>query len=310
MKKILFLTISAMMLLSNLAYTQGCMEATSEEGVNIVGYIQPQFGYHFLGEDFKGNSLDESNFYFRRARLGVVGNIPYDISYYAMFEFSPYLGGAQILDAFISYNRFAPYVKFSVGQFKSPFGLELSTACHRLHTINRSMVVENLAGPFRDVGLMVSGSTGDLSILGSDIEDFISYQFAIMNGTGMNTPDNNNQKDIIGRIAIHPLEFLTVGASYRFGKHPTMVTDAPADQRSRIGFDVSLEHKNFILQGEFISGSDKAQFTRYTFPTTFEEFVPLYRLFSRGASTITKIAISLEVLAFENFYLLKFLSFI
>lgn len=261
MKKILVIIISALIFLPKLAVSQACMEASSEEGVNVVGYIQPQFEYNLQGDDFKGESQDEANFYFRRARLGVVGNIPYDISYYAMFEFSPELGGAQILDAFITYKRFDPYVKFTIGQFKSPFGLELSTACHRLPTIERSLVVETLAGPFRDLGFMVSGGSGEKSFFGSKTENFLSYQVAIMNGTGMNIADDNRKKDIIGRLAIHPFDFVTLGASYRFGSHPTQVADAADDQRSRIGFDIALEHKNFLVQGEFISGADKGSYT-------------------------------------------------
>ena len=108
MRNLLIIAISVLIFLPNLSFSQGCMEATSEEGVNVVGYIQPTFGYHFLGDDIEGNNMDESDFYFQRARLGVVGNIPYDISYYAMFEFSPQRGGAQILDAYVSYNRWDP----------------------------------------------------------------------------------------------------------------------------------------------------------------------------------------------------------
>lgn len=261
MKKLLILSISILFILPQMTLAQGCMEATSEDGVNVIGYIQPQFGYQFLGEDAEGKSLDEANFYFRRARVGVVGNIPYDFSYYAIAELSPTEGGPHILDAFVSYNRFAPYVKFSIGQFKSPFGLELTTACHRLHTINRSMVVGNLAGPFRDMGFMVSGSTDEKKILGFETKNFLSYQFAIMNGTGLNTLDDNTKKDIIGRVAVHPWDFVTVGASYRFGKHPTLVADADDDERSRFGLDLTLEHKNFMVQGEFIQGSDKGSYT-------------------------------------------------
>jgi phosphate-selective porin len=262
MKNILSILISALIFLPGLSFSQGCIETTSEDGgVSIVGYIQPQFDYNFLGNDFAGKSLDESNFYFRRARIGAVGNIPYDISYYAMFEFSPHLGGAQILDAFVSYNRFAPYAKFSIGQFKSPFGLELSTPCHRLHTIERSMVVETLAAPFRDLGVMLSGGTGELSFWGSETENFLSYNVAILNGTGMNIEDNNTKKDFVGRVVVHPFEFIKVGTSYRFGKYPTQVDDAPDDERSRIGVDVSLDYKNFLVQGEYISGSDVGSYT-------------------------------------------------
>ena len=261
MKNILIILISILFLLPQITFSQACMEATSEDGVNVIGYIQPQYEHSFLGTDLNGHSLDESKFYFRRARLGVTGNIPYDFSYYAVAELSPAQGGASLLDAFISYNRWDPYLKISVGQFRTPFGLELSTPCHKLHTINRSLVVGNLSGPFRDMGVMISGSTDEKKIFGLETKDLLSYQIAIVQGTGLNTLDNNRAKDILGRVAIHPFDFITVGTSYRFGKHPTLVTDAPEDERSRIGIDLTLEHKGFMVQGEYISGSDVGSYT-------------------------------------------------
>lgn len=262
MRKIFFLYITFQFLLSGYVFSQGCMEASSEEGVNVIGYIQPEYQYSFLGEDkLTGKSLDESSLYFNRLRIGVVGNIPYDFSYYALTELSPTLGGPYILDAFISYNRFGPWAKLSVGQFKSPFGLELSTACHKLHTINRSQVVSNLAGPFRDFGVMISGGTDTLSFLGSTTRNFFGYQFAILNGNGLNIKDNNRQKDILGRLTIHPLDFLTIGASYRFGKHPPQDADNPDDERQRWGLDAEINFKGFMVQGEFIKGKDKGSYT-------------------------------------------------
>ena len=258
MKRKLIFGVMLAMLFPILLQSQACMEASSDEGVQLIGYIQPQYEYTFLGNDPLGTDLDETGFYFNRARIGVTGNIPYDFSYYAMIELSPTLGGPFLLDAFISYNRYAPYVKASVGQFKSPFGLELSTACHKLHTIDRSEVVNNLAGPFRDIGLMIHGTTGKLKLFGSEVEDFFGYKLAIMNGTGLNTLDDNRHKDIIGRLTIHPFEFITIGASYRHGIHPPKsVTAEQDDERNRLGFDLELKHNNFLVQGEFIHGQDK-----------------------------------------------------
>ena len=33
-------------------FSQGCVEATSDEGPQLVGYIQPEFGYYFFHEDY------------------------------------------------------------------------------------------------------------------------------------------------------------------------------------------------------------------------------------------------------------------
>jgi phosphate-selective porin len=263
MKKIFLILFAIGLFVPQWSWAQGCMESTSDEGVQVIGYIQPEFRYDFMGTDeLTGESMDQNSFYFNRMRLGVVGNIPYDFSYYAIAELSPTLGGPFILDAYISYNRFGPWAKISVGQFKNPFGLELSTPCHKLHTINRSEAVSNLAGPFRDFGVMVSGGTDTLSILGSKTKNLFGYQLALMNGNGMNVQDNNSYKDFIGRVTFHPFEFITLGASFRKGRHPAAdPTATEEDVRERLGLEVELNYKNFLVQGEYIQGSDIGSYT-------------------------------------------------
>jgi len=112
---------------------QGCMEGGSDEGVNVIGFIQPQFDWLDINDS---------------------DNVPYDFSYYFMMEFSPRFDDAPyMLDGFITYTRFGDPAKFTFGQFKQPFSLERNMPCHSLYTVNRSMVVEQLAMD-RDMGLM------------------------------------------------------------------------------------------------------------------------------------------------------------
>lgn len=252
---IYFTAIILSLLFSNVTFGQGCMEADSDDGVNVVGYIQPTYDNYFFEEDDNGNTLNKPNsFYFKRARLGVMGSIPYDVSYYVMAEFAPiYNGGnAALLDAFVTYAPFKKYLKFSLGQFKAPMGLELNTPCHALHTIRRSTAVNQLAGPFRDQGLMFLGSTD--SLFGK--KDLISYRLAILNGTGLNQWDDNKFKDIAARIVISPWEWLRIGGSYRTGKQKIKVTGKVQDTRTRYGADIEFEYKDFLLQGEYIAGED------------------------------------------------------
>ena len=192
--KIYFTALVLSLLLSKLVFAQGCMEASSDDGVNVIGYIQPTFDYYFFDEDQNGNTDPKPNsFYFKRARLGVTGNIPYDVSYYVMAEFSPLItGSAYLLDAFVTYAPFGKYAKVSMGQFKSPVGLELNTPCQSLHTIRRSTAVNYLAGPFRDMGVMLLGSTDSLF----GMKDLISYRLAFLNGTGLNQWDDNKLSNL------------------------------------------------------------------------------------------------------------------
>ncbi len=260
MKKTLSILIILTFFVSVHISAQGCMEpASSSGGVSVIGYIQPEFKIGFNGDNVDGTSKNDMGFYFRRARLGVTGVIPYDFSYHVMAEFSSFQNGPYLLDAFVTYNRFKPWLKISMGQFKKPFGLELgSTACQDLYTINRSKVVNELTSPDRDLGVMISGSTGPQKILGLDKENILSYSLSVTNGTGKNAYDIDMAKDFIGRLVIAPYDWISIGGSYQYGKQknpdPTVITK---DIRMRYGFDVTLKKHNFILQSEYVFGRDE-----------------------------------------------------
>lgn len=244
-------------------FAQGCMEpSTSTTGPQIIGYVQAENFTKFLGTDASGKDLTENTFAFRRARVGVTGTIPYNFSYYVMTELSPTFNGPYILDAFFSWKAAKSYLKISVGQFKSPFGLELSTPCQSLYTVDRSLVVNELASPFRDQGLMFSGSSDSIQIFGIEKPNIFSYSLALTNGTGLNTMDNNKSKDFIGRIVFAPCNFFQVGGSYRQGKKknpdPTVTKE---DELTRWGADLQLKKSigrfGILSQTEYIYGQDK-----------------------------------------------------
>jgi len=232
------------LLMPRIVLAQGCMKATSDEGVSVVGYLQTQFEY------LHGELRDENTFTFDRARVGFIGNIPYDVSYYLFFELSPSKADAPyLLDCFITYSRLAPYLKISIGQFKSPFSLELDTSCAGLHTINRSEVVTQLAAPGRDQGLMFMGEY-----------KILKYSFALMNGTGITkekkATDEDREKDMVGRIVLSPTKFLSVGGSYRYGESGPEMEEAERDVHTRYGGELEIKFADFLFQGEYIWGKD------------------------------------------------------
>lgn len=257
MKKTILILSIFIMLIPQVDFAQGCM-TPKKDGVSIIGFAQPEWNYTFLGNDDEGESLNTNTFSFRRLRLGVAGSIPYDFSYYVLAELSPTQGGPQLCDAFITYDRFGPYLKASIGQYKAPFSRESLQPCNGLYTINRSKVVEELGTPLRDIGLMFSGGTGTKKLFGLENENIITYSLAIMNGTGMNKLDDNANKDIIGRLVLNPWKFISVGANYRYGKQQNLDSlITKKDERSRWGIDAELNYRKFILQGEYIYGTDK-----------------------------------------------------
>jgi len=247
MKNIYVLILSMVLFVPNLLVAQGCDEP-STEGVNVFGFFQPKFEYNQMDTDDDTNTFD-----FNRARIGVMGAIPYDISYYMVLETSPSKnnGTPYLLDAFVTYSRF-DFAKISMGSFKSPISMELNTACHKLHTINRSKVVMQLATPDRDRGFMILG--------GAD-STFFQYSFAVTNGTGLFENDDNKTKDYAARVVLNPHKNIKIGASYKYGESASITEGVKDDERTRIGADIQYTKGAFVFQGEYLYGKDVGSYT-------------------------------------------------
>jgi phosphate-selective porin len=233
-------------------FAQGCGDddevVTDDEGKpKIFGFIQPQYEFHFTDNSETADVNENTNsFKFKRARIGVKGNIPYDFKYYVVLENSAFVGGGYpyLLDAFVSYTRFK-WVKISVGSFKQPFGLETNTACHSLHTINRSQVNDQVIAPQRDMGIMILGGTN---------ETLLKYSVAVMNGRGLSIKDNNSMKDFIGRVTVKPVDFLRIGGSFRYGFPNSLNTETNSfEERLSYAGELELSFGDFLLQGEYIA---------------------------------------------------------
>lgn len=265
MKKLITLLLGIMFLSPAVVNAQGCMEPSSDQGASVIGFIQPQYEYLMQGVNQNGNPImldgseitSKNSFTFLRARLGVTGNIPYDISYYVMVEFSDFKGGPYLLDAFVTYTRLGPWAKFSLGQYKAPVSLELTTACHKLHTVYRSLVVQQLVAPWRDLGLMASGDITLKNYGGLTDHKFFSYQLAVMNGSGINQWDNNNAKDIAGRAVFSVWDGINIGGSFRTGKQRPSDPANGDGIKTTFGGELSVDYFNFLLQTEYLYGYGK-----------------------------------------------------
>lgn len=242
---ILFL-LGFMFQVSN-SYAQGCdadepgNDSIPAPKIKIFGYIQPEYNYTF-------SDPSENTFAFRRARIGVRGRVYEDFSYYFMLEASPFIGGvgsAYLMDAFVTWDKYN-WARISVGSFKQPFGLEVSTACNALTTIDRAIVSDQLVAPQRDYGV---------TVLGGNKYTKFGYAVALMNGTGLNTKDNNNKKDIVGRATYKLFDFMTLGGSFRYG-YP----NNDDDTRTTFGGEVLFKFNNLHVQGEYIY--DEGEYNR------------------------------------------------
>ena len=232
MKKIL-LSIMMLAAIGTLRINaQGCGGGPSEEGVKVFGFLQSQYEFHMT--DPSTNS-----FSFERARIGVMGKIPYDFSYYVVAELSPFIApNPYLLDAFVTYDRFK-WARVSLGSFKTPFGLETNTACNGLMTVYRSTATLQMVAPFRDLGMV---------FMGGDTGSLVTYQIGFMNGSGLGNFDNNTEKDLVGRVVFRPFHFLRIGGSFRYGFPSYNNTDS----RTTFGSELQFNYMGITYQNEFI----------------------------------------------------------
>lgn len=242
--KINILLVLTLLLSVTTVFAQGCdsevpgeaNDSVSKPNIKIFGYIQPEYEYFF-------NEGDNNNtFRFKRARIGVRGDVFNDFSYYFMLEASPFIGttgDAYLMDAFVTYNA-DNWARISIGSFKQPFSLDLATPCNALKTIERAVVVDQLVVPQRDFGL---------AIFGGNKFNKLNYSVALMNGRGLGVKDDNTKKDIVGRATYKIIRNLTIGASFRYG-YP--IPNNNEDDRTSFGAEFALELNKFYFQGEYI----------------------------------------------------------
>src|ERR1700761_3358759 len=173
--------------------------------LQISGLVQARY------QGFQQTGVNDA-FDLHRARLDAKGNITDQWSYEVYTEFA---ATTKLLDAYTAY-KLADYLKLTAGQFKIPFSYESLTSDSQLDFIDRSQVVEALAGRSkdvigqqngRDIGIQASGSFAKLNGL-----YLFDYTVGVFNGAGYDvTTDNNNHKDFAGRLGVHPIKNLDFG---------------------------------------------------------------------------------------------------
>jgi phosphate-selective porin len=219
--------------------TQESPAVTAGNAMKLSGYIQ--FLYTLQDPGLDGFSI-------RRARLSILGDVLKNVHY--KFEVdavkTPVLLEGQIEFAFYE------AVSLRIGQFKVPFSLESTAPDADLDTINRSEPVlkmspgQDIGSNGRDIGAVVFGKTS-----------ILEYQVGVFNGAGINKADTNEEKDWAGRIVVHPVSFLSLGASVYDGMYNASA-DAPSAKRDRAGLDMAVLTGPLSLKGEYIRASDGA----------------------------------------------------
>jgi len=176
----------------------------------------------------------------------------------------------------------APQLTLTVGQQLLPFGLEAQASEELRPVIRNALFTQNatangggLGLTRREVGAIVRGDLFPLVDFGYNFRvPVLAYALGVVNGTGANNPDDNNKKDLIGRLAFTvPTEFnswlrqFTVGGTVYYGKQNVTIPNATAGgtpvivgtgKRERYGLDVYYNHWPFGVTYEFIVGKDES----------------------------------------------------
>ncbi|UCE19155.1 MAG: hypothetical protein JSV84_02070 [Gemmatimonadota bacterium] len=179
------------------------------------------------------NSIDE--FQVRRARLKCSGDLLKNMSFLILFDAvsTPILWKAHID---INYK---PWITLRLGQFKTPFSNEYLTSSAKLSMIDRAQVVSNLSTKY-DIGLQVSGSF-----------KILSYSLGVFNGSGKNTSDENDWKDVVGMIVAKPFNEAEMGFSHYRGK-----SGEERQKKNRTGIYMATHLGLLSLGGEYIYAED------------------------------------------------------
>jgi phosphate-selective porin OprO/OprP len=219
-----------------------------------------------------------NGFQIKRARLDFQGHFSSRFDYRLLVDFvgnsgaggSAQTGGALVspllLDAYITYKPFT-WLNIKAGQMLVQFSLENLTQDRNLDMVERSQVVNALVARKGDSGNGLIDSIGNqngrdlgIQINGSlfPIGDyhFLDYYLQVLDGAGIDVTDNNQAKDVDGRLVFHPYKDLSIGANYYNGFDRFTGTPTKDQERIRWGADASWTLQSLSLKGEWIRGQE------------------------------------------------------
>ena len=220
----------------------------------ISGFVQGMYQANLSDE----GELNDNTLRMRRVRLSVDGNLAKTVSYKIQGDFTR---SPMLVDAYIKYK---PCREFAIqlGQFKTPFTIESPINPVNLEIFDYGEAVQQLGGYKdvcgvgalgRDLGLMATGSLFPVEGEEGYKYSIVDYSIGVFNGNGANNLDNNNSKDIVGRLDVHPgLKEITLSGSYYYGKYNK--DDVYFGTRNRWAAGAQYNDGKFLLRGEYISG--------------------------------------------------------
>jgi phosphate-selective porin OprO/OprP len=164
--------------------------------LKVGGLIQTDG--RFFTDNKKNITGTTDTFSVRRARIIFSGTVGKSFDYYIVPDFGA--GNSTLVDAYADF-KISPAWKIRGGKFKVPLGLERFQA-DPVANFTESGLPSNFL-PNREVGFQLFGD-----LLGESV----NYSVGLFNGTvdaassTAQDVDNNNDKDVIARVFVHPFK--------------------------------------------------------------------------------------------------------
>jgi hypothetical protein len=200
--------------------------------LTFAGYVQPDGLFAVSDDPFDR----EDTFRIRRARFTLGGELTERVEWEVSAELT---ASPALRDAAVTFKP-VPWLYVRAGQFVTPYSLERMTSNSRIEAIERT--IGDALTPSRDMGFEISS--------GSPLGGWLSYGFAVVNGTGQNVADVNDAKDVVGRLSapIPGARWLSIGVNAATGEQPV-------GRRTRYGSDVEFKAGSVRIVGEFLRES-------------------------------------------------------
>ena len=266
---------------------EGKTKPFNSEMLKFSGFVQGLYQANLNDE----GELKDNTFRMRRVRLSAEGTLYKGLTYKIQGDF---VRSPMLVDAFVKY-KVADAFAIQVGQFKTPFSIESPINPVNLEIFDYGEGIQKLVGYSdvcgvgaigRDIGVMATGSL--FPIKGDEDIKYhvVNYAVGVFNGNGINNTDNNNRKDIVGRLEVHPgLKALTLSGSYYYGMYKsgndaanvaTGETNLGHGTRNRWAAGLQYNDGNLVVRGEYISGKTGYQagsINEYGNPFTDDRFL-------------------------------------
>ena len=219
--------------------------------ITLNGYAQGGFAW----DDANGKQTNSFNL--KRTLLWAKARITDRWSFLFMHDFS------SVVQEYYTDYRISKQnqLNFRIGQFKHSYTMENPLSPTMLELIDvYSQAVLYLAGEGPDPlnGVNYGRDMGAM-IYGDVLKNKLHYEFAVMNGSTINKKDNNNHKDLLGKIEVRPIDGLRIVASGYLGKGHALHTAAwnpdiqEGDNYTRNRYSIGAEYK----YGQFAPGKYK-----------------------------------------------------